>query len=582
MQLSAVDAVLASAGLAVPALDVLVANEANYTVLLLQPLGHIEANDQGVRNRDRSLADRQFGRFLRDAQETSADLVITPEYAMPWETLAAAISKGVAPAEGKLWALGCESIKYSELESMKEKLSPHATILFETLPPDSPRFTDPLTYVFRAPTLTGDSLSQLVLLVQFKTSPMGDLDHFEVNGLQRGQAVYVFGGTAQPLRLLSLICSDAFAFKDSDALAVHDRTLVIHVQLNPKPRQTQYRQYRERLLQFKGDATELICVNWAKDVSEWCGEVSKPWNNIAASAWYLRPDGFDERDEPLCANHRRGLYYTRLESLRSHVLFFNFAAGTYRLIATKVAHLGVPASISHRRGPQLIKTCTWDETSTAWVEEPCIEDGFSDVVAESELAKDELIRLHARSPLEVERVLALCAGEIDHGENWHKVRHLDSCAIESSEIIRRITFCQDTDVSASRFRIRRLKRCGNLWRCLETDAQLQPALADIAAGFSLGWSPEHPHQNVISSAGKRATVIYMGEDASDREIDATFRRAADYLRRSSHDPDSVVTNRQRLAVLYRRNGAIKLWEEYRYVKIDRPGDTSEVDIGRET
>jgi hypothetical protein len=41
--------------------------------------------------------------------------VITPEYAMPWETLAAAISKGVAPAEGKLWALGCESIKYSEL-----------------------------------------------------------------------------------------------------------------------------------------------------------------------------------------------------------------------------------------------------------------------------------------------------------------------------------------------------------------------------------------------------------------------------------------------------------------------------------
>jgi hypothetical protein len=74
----------------------------------------------------------------------------------------------------------------------------------------------------------------------------------------------------------------------------------------------------------------------------------------------------------------------------------------------------------------------------------------------------------------------------------------------------------------------------------------------------------------------------MGEEIGDGEIEGTFTMAAYYLHRSAGDPGSAHTNRQRLAVLYRRNGAIKLWEEHRYVKIDQTGEGSEVDIGRET
>jgi len=582
MEIKQVAEVLVPDGLYAPVLNALVPDESNYTVLLMQPHGQIEASAAGVRNRDRELARRQFGSFLHDAQKTQADLVVTPEYSMPWETLVAAIKEGTVPAQGKLWVLGCESITYGELEALKQDLAPFATVLCETLQPDPKRFTDPLAYVFVAPPIEGNGAAKIVVLVQFKTCPMGDNNHFEINGLQLGSRIYQFGGIGQSLKLVSLICSDAFTFLDAHASAIYDRALVVHIQLNPKPRQEQFRQYRDRLLRYNGDETELICLNWARNVDEWCGVQAKPWHNIAASAWYLRPDKFDQRDATLCANHQRGLYYTWLQPLHAHALFFNYEPATFLLAATKVAHIGVVASLSRRRGPQLTKACVWNEATTAWVVRVTAEDGFCDIVGESGHAKDELKQIADRSPIEVERVLALSAGKIEHGDDWHDVRRLDSFVIDASEVIRRITFCQDTDTHACEFRVARLKRCGRLWDILTTDDRLPPALADIKDGFRLEWSLASPHQNAISAKGQRATVIYMGEESSAAQIEETAKTVAENLRRAFPDPDENLLARQRLAVWFRENEEIALCDPHRYVKIDQTGNTSEFDIGRET
>ena len=582
MDIKQVAEVLAPTGLGAPVLNVLVPNESNYTALLMQPHGEIEASVAGVRNRDRCLSHQQYGKFLDDARETQADLVITPEYSMPWESLVSAIKEGRVPAEGKLWALGCESIKLSELEALKQGLAPSATLLYETLVPDPGRFIYPLAYVFLAAPANHNGTARTVVLVQFKTFPMGDPDHFEINGLQRGTRVYQFGGIGKNLKLVSLICSDALAFEDAHAKEISDRALVIHIQLTPKPRQDQYRQYRDRLLRYKGDATELICLNWAKDAQEWCREQSKPWHNIAGSAWYLRPDEFDDRDATLCANHRRGLYYTWLQPLRVHALFFNFEPATYLLVATKVAHITVPAAISRRRGPQLTKSYIWDDSVMAWVEQVAADDGFSVVVGESGEAKDEIQRIANNNPLEAERVLALCAGKIVQGGDWHMVQQLDSCVIDSSEVILRLTFCQDTHQVACDFRVKRLKRCGNLFHILKTTGPWPEALADLKKGFRFDWSPDFPHQNAISADGRRATVIYMGEEASATQIDEVRRKAAEYLHRKSAGAHASLLAKQRLAVWSRENGELVLHEPYRYVMIDQTGDTSEVDVGRET
>lgn len=582
MNIVPVSTVLNEAGFWPPTLDALIPNERNYTVLLMQPRGQIEATAAGVRNRDRDLARRQFDAFLHDARQDQADLAITPEYSMPWEILVNAIRTGTIPGPGKLWAIGCESIRYTELETVKEDLTPFAKVVYEALQADAERFTDPLAYVFRAPLTDSSSATGVVVLVQFKTFPMGDEDHFEVNALQRGTRIYQFGGDGTSLKLVSLICSDAFKLLDDDAMAIYDRALVIHIQLNAKPRQEQYRMYRDRLLRFQGDETELICLNWASGVEEWCGENAKSWNNISASAWYLKPDKFDDRDATLAANHRRGLYYTWLQTLYVHALFFNYKPATYLLQASKVAHISVPAAVSRRRGPQLVRTCIWDYATTAWVEQAAAEDGFTGIVAECGQAKEEIARIAESNPFEAERVLALCAGKIGHDDAWHKVRRLDSCAIDASEVIRRITFCQDTDRLAHDFRVARLRRCGNLWNILKTDVCLPPALADLKGDFRLEWVSDCPHQNVISAGGQRATVIYMGEEADETEIEAVAKRAAEYLNRGFSNPDESHDARQRLAVWYRdQSGEIKQHGLHSYTKYNRPGNVSEYDIGRE-
>ncbi len=206
----------------------------------------------------------------------------------------------------------------------------------------------------------------------------------------------------------------------------------------------------------------------------------------------MRPAEFDRRDQTLCANHRRGLYYTWLHLLRVHALFLNFEPATYLLEATKVAHIGVLAVASRRRGPQLLRACVWDDVQTSWVEQGAAEDGFSAIVGESGDASAEIQRIAEANPLEAERVLALSAGKIRAGEDWHCVQKLDSCVIGTSEVICRITFCQDTDEHAREFRVSRLRRCGHLWDILHMGGKLPPALSDLAQGFQLGGLPISP------------------------------------------------------------------------------------------
>jgi hypothetical protein len=156
----------------------------------------------------------------------------------------------------------------------------------------------------------------------------------------------------------------------------------------------------------------------------------------------------------------------------------------------------VPAVVSRRRGPQLTRICGWDAATTLWAERVTAEDGFATIAAEGGNASNEIRLISERNPFEAERVLALCSGKIGHVEAWHGVRKLDSCSISKTEIIRRLTFCQDTHQEAADFRLERLRRCGDLWDILTTEANLPASLlGDFPQGFTLGWADQFPHQN---------------------------------------------------------------------------------------
>lgn len=577
MDIKPVAEILQPAGLAAPTFNALIPNDQNYTAMLFQPQGAIVGDKSGVRNHDNALAVSQHGAFLKAAADRQADLAVTPEYSLPWKVLVDAIKSGRVPAAGKLWALGCESITYKELQDLKADIAAQAEVLFEPLAEAAGKFLDPLAYVFLASRANGCGY-RLVVLVQFKTRPMGDADHFEVANLQVGKTVYCLG---QQLRLLSLICSDVFDFTDKNAADTYDRSLIVHIQLNPSPRHDQYRQYREKLLGFNKDETELICLNWAAKVVEWNGTTSKPWNNISASAWYLRPDRFDMRDATLKANHERGLYYTYLSTKRFHALFFNYKAGVFVLEASKVAHLALAPALSNRRGPQLANMLVWDAATSMFTDQATADDGFAALTCECGTAKDEIERVAKANPIHAERLLALCAGEIGEGEDWHRVTNLDSCTIDSSEVVRRMTFCQDEDPKATKFRVARLKLSKRLMELLKTPAELPPSLSDLNGGFQFEWDAGSPHFNVRASSGRRATVIYMGELAAMKQIEATATRVAEFLRRSIPDADAALDAKQRLAVWYQDGGTLRLHDAHKYVKIDQPRVGSEIDIARQ-
>lgn len=162
---------LATEGFSSPTLNVLVPNVDNYKALLLQPHGDIEVSESGVQNKDRELAYRQYGQFLEDACDVGADFVATPEYSMPWKSLIDALKDGVVPAQNKLWALGCESIKYSELEALRDELSESISVIFEPLDNQNDKFLSPLAYVFNVTDKKGKE--HKALLVQFKTHRIG-------------------------------------------------------------------------------------------------------------------------------------------------------------------------------------------------------------------------------------------------------------------------------------------------------------------------------------------------------------------------------------------------------------------------
>jgi hypothetical protein len=340
MEIVSVATFLSKSGFRHPVLAALNEGADNYSALLMQPEAQICAGNAGVRNSDPAEAKAQFGAFLALAAETGADLVVTPEYSTPWPVMIETLRSNTRPGEHAIWMLGCESITRADLLTVQTAQRDAITFLFEDLPSKPDKFLDPLVFVFYAVN-EKTKKTELVALVQFKTSPMGDKDHFERSNLQLGNSVYCFGSVEKENHLIGIICSDAFDLGEQIARKIYSRSLVVHIQLNPEPRNANYRQYREQLFRFSGGETEVLCLNWAKDACEIEGTKKKNWKNNSCSAWYSKSPDFDRRDQTIADNHVLGLYYTWLEPSRVHATFFNFLPAVFLLEATKVAHRGV-------------------------------------------------------------------------------------------------------------------------------------------------------------------------------------------------------------------------------------------------
>lgn len=439
----------------------------------------------------------------------------------------------------------------ARLESFKADCAGHCDVIYEEdpFPAVQGNYFDPVVYCF----VTRDSEQMLkrVLLFQFKTAPSRDDHGFENKQLRCGRAIYRFQGTDGYIKLSTIICSDALDLgEDADAnRRLSDRTILIHIQLNPKPKHTDYRRYRNEVFRRSPTTTDcdVVCLNWAQNVVQYDAPNRAPhaWKNESGSAWYIPERRCSVKDDEVVNNEAKGLYYTWHEKKR-HVLHFHYDEAVFALTVPKVLQVG-PAVHDVLIGPQLDTRFVWDADAGTWVESTrCPETGWAEIInANPEVTAAFQSLQDVANRLNIERAISLSCGPHSMKEQWHRVDNLDVCRIPESEVIARATLQLDRDVAATQERQQRISRVTVLGHILQT-VPLPAQIKDLGGGGAfIAWSPDSPNTNVSKAGLRPALVAYLGENPSMDMVKRVGESAFELLRRENKD------HKNRVAICYR-------------------------------
>ena len=600
MDIHTVDEILAEDGdaarhLRLQPLAVLEPQADPYCALLCQPAGTIHASAHRIGNDDQEAVRPMYRSFLQKGVDRHAQLVSTPEYSVPWAVLDEVLCGNLQPPKGCLWALGCESITPDELDAIRDRLTERHNVRLVFEPFDATkrvqkRFVDPLVYVFWTWNTNGEDV--LCILVQFKTGVSRDEEHVELTSLYEGTRVYKFDGQANDkISLIGIICSDAFEFTDQHVDQHYSNLLLLHIQLNQRPAQTDYAAYRQRLYSVASNSNvEVVCLNWAASVKIAGGDAS-PWISITGSAWYVAPRGVDPDDQAVCDLHTRGIYYSLACERRWHGFYLNFAPHALLLHKQRVFATG-PQVRAPRIAPHVLERTRWDDESSEWIDDQA-DDGFETFVQRFDRISTMLSKLCAQSPLAVERALELLEGP--KGDvRWFSIQSLLALKAGREESLRRVTVCQESDTEREGvgFRLMRTRRAQTATALPEAGIAWPPGVADLSAGFEYRWSELEPHCNVepVGGNGEPAALVYLGEDPEPDQVQnvhsgvlkARQIHAIENFAGRDEQQQALSRAADRLCVTYRRNNNLEFHRPSSQASITNPRSARLDDIAGES
>ncbi len=605
MEIVPVEQRLKPEGLEPPRLNALQADDSLYTVLAHQPPGRIRIAPDSIAHANSVEAKQRTAAFLQLATTAGSqpDLIVSPEYSVPWEALLEAIEQGVVPVEGKLWVLGCESLPLGGLDAVRLRLGERAVVLDDDVSPGArttQQYRNPLAYVFLTKS-SADQSVRLVLLVQYKTVPSGDPQNTEATGMLPGRYIYAFGTLPSEVRLITLICSDVFGFRQELIDHYYKGLLLLHIQLNNSPRHLMYKKYRQELFAAAGE-TELLCLNWAANVVSVneSGGNEHQWKNICGSAWYLCSPETNLSDDAILENHGHGIYYTRHEPIRAHALQFHYRPRVFLFQSTKVFHHAIPKPRSMRTGPKALKTFVWVQDQSRLVE-PRTPDEFPDDGFCEQLEKcstdgiplGDLRDLYRTGPIAVERVMAITAGQFGVIAEWHAPARIDSMRLCEQEFVRRVTVTQDPAPEAVKFRDDRFALTRAVAELRACDYPWPSPVEALRKGFRFNWLLEFPNRNVVADDDTQATVVHAGLVGDPEALDRLDQKVRKTLAGPPREPESVLsqeqkkqfldqhyaTGAQRFCIVYVTATGPKTYLSGRGTSFTRPGGQSPVDIG---
>lgn len=571
-----------------------------YRALLLQPTGVVEANDVRVGHADAAVGYALCSGFVAAAVQAHADLVVAPEYCVPWTVVDEIIEGKHRPPVGSLWVLGCESTSPADIRSLAERCNAGNQCVFHHEPLDprqvaQRRYVDPLLYVFWAKDVDGQEA--LFLLTQFKTVACRDYRDIEQTSLCVGQAVYAFNRGVGKMSLLSIICSDAFDFSEHIDQA-HRNCLLIHIQLNPRPAHADYAAYRARLCSVGTNShVELLCLNWAQNIKEVKGNGKlSEWKNVAGSAWYAPPAKFGADDSLIDELHRRGLYYSVLAQ-RWHSFFLNYEGQLLQLQKQKLLFAGEQAIVP-KTFVAVEERWTWNSATNTWEAGAIAQDGFAVALTSYQAIAGPLHQTSQASPLAVERAIEMLVGPRGNPTTWHAVNELDAFQLDrDEESIRRVTVHQEIEPTRPGvvFRRNRLQRAHDAIRLTRSSVPWPAPVRDLAGGFRFAWRRETPHHNVEPSAEGHgsAALVYLADQADDAEINVVHQKLTQAIvnhalsvaisegKNGDQLADAIVRAQDRLCVVFRRDNQYGARGPQGTHLIDIPAGTSPVDFAED-
>jgi len=479
-----------------------------YMLALLQPGGAVSARPDfvGAANRTDHIA--KVSCFLKLASESSAKLVVTPEYSCPWEVLEGALRDGLLPDEDALWVLGCEGIPLTEAAQIQQR-TVGATWVGIPAPQDEQGFVDPLCYVFRARNEEGDVVP--VVLVQCKATSMPDkLYHFERDHMIRANSIYVFNQNREDkIRLLTIICSDSHAFAGTGICetALTAPYLVLHSQLCLDPFHEAFRNYRTQDFIRNREAREFLALNWASGFQVPGYDASL----YGGSALYTKSSTVNDNDERINDLHVKGIYYGwNGGARRAHIYFLNYTEAAVLFRTTKAFQGALTGAIegNGRTGPQDAVSYAWD--SVKW-DDVDPEDGIDRLCTSSGANQAVLLGM---APLDRERFLSLATGTVRGLRmELRSARTIASLQVDETERAHRIAVALHPEYrDEARTRLAR-------FRTLEADILANPAyfpecIRAMRDDCQLAYPIDDDGEcNLCSGSALPATVAYIGDAA---------------------------------------------------------------------
>lgn len=556
--------------LKLPELDVLNLDSRSVNVSLLQWSGRFTASRDRIGNDSHADVDEKFRKFADTLDANQPDLAVTPEYSTPWNAIHYIIENGKLPRNGAIWILGCESIMPSDLRAFCEA---HRQIQWvydkETLDRKG-AFLDVACHFFRTETEAKRPQAAIVGLLQFKCHHMGGI-WIERDHMIEGNRIYQISNRKTSIQLVTLICSDALQIDDAiiDEFASRPH-LVVHIQLNARPRESQFRGYRTRLFSHKADDAEVICLNWSTDSS--CHEDSEFRLNWG-TAWYTKSNELDLADTAIQINHEQGIYVALSDTLHAGIYAFDGSEKIFNLSASKASQRLASGPAAKRTGPRVREVNEWDNEAKAWIlsAAPSV---FTDVT-------DECQNVHVALPpslttldvVDFERFACISTGRAN-AAGWHEVQHNPFLRVTEGEVLERRACSLETDVGARILRIDTYTKMAALRQLLEPSRRDLPInVRDLSDG-SLSYSKASWNTNFVTQDGsRRATFVHLGTCARGIAQETRFN-----MMKFLSDSEA-----KRLVIWHTQpDGMLNAYFDARFADITQTNDETSVSIVRDT